>query len=669
MDAPYMDPYPTPSGQPLLDSKDAPDSMVAQRTNLLKALQDYLRESRNSAYEWQVKAKKAWDMIHGRIDWSHKAKDQSKVHMNRVGLAQEQIKAQLRQGLVNFEDWLVVETEKGFESPLMTEGEAKRLVLRCINRTDPQSKIVENIGIAAVENLLATKLQPVVIEKKGPGGKVRKEFHIDMIPLNVRSYYPDARFEVTAAAPLYQFHEVQLNKYQVVALASETPDKKKPYRMEIAKNLQPKRRIEEQKESQDRGNDVLQDATGRRQIVTLHEFYGTVLNDRGEVMTWKNEDGSELELRDVMCVMANEGEILMDPVAIPFWDKEGPFVVTQLLKTNINMYGKSLLAPGVDMNRAEDELINAAIDAGLKEGYNVNILKIRGLEDKRQAEGGIKYGMTLLQNNQLAPGEKVLDTVQTGHVPQGLLTVLDRVRMSGSENMRLNEISLTGQLQSKQTRATEITASSQTIQGLFESIDADLEDVYIEKMSKKCFLMGLQYADLLDEYDLEYIFYGNKARIEAFTTAAKKPQIVYDELACSFRFRGKGVRSLAANAHQAQALVQLFGMVASNPVILDMFERQGLCLPLMFDDIMKGFHLDMQRYYDTKTQDFAMLRQKIREEALAFAEAMASMRQQQTQQMGQPQGPSGAGPQPAQPTAQPAGMGMQPGMGAGSGGM
>ena len=76
MDAPYQDPFPGPNPYPKIDVKDAPDTMVAQRDVVLHCLQDFLRESRNSAYEWQVKSKKAWDMIHGRIDWYHKNRDQ-----------------------------------------------------------------------------------------------------------------------------------------------------------------------------------------------------------------------------------------------------------------------------------------------------------------------------------------------------------------------------------------------------------------------------------------------------------------------------------------------------------------------------------------------------------------------------------------------------------------
>jgi hypothetical protein len=434
-----------------------------QRENLLNALKEYLSESRDNAREWQERSRRSWDMVHGRIDWSHKRPDQSKVHLNRVGLAQEQIKAQVKQGLMNFDEWLVVEPEPGFESPLMNLSEAKRMVIRGIRRTNAKAKITDNVGIAAIENLMATKLQPITIEKRGPGGTKKKEFHIEHIPLNIRNYYPDAKL-----SELYEFHEVELDRYKVLELSAENPTAQKPYILSRVKKLATgsKTRIEEQHEEQDRGNDVKLDRTDRRKQVILHEFWGTVLDENGEVMEWKKSDGSKLLMKNVVVTMANEEAIISEPMPFPCWDGTSNFVITQLLRTNINMYGKGLLQPGVEMNRAEDELLNAGIDAGLKEAYNVNVLKIHGMAKRGQASGGIKYGDTILQNNQLAPGEKLLDTVRTGQVPPGLLSILQVVQSAGNENMRLNEVALSGNLPSKQVRATELVAAQQTIQGL-----------------------------------------------------------------------------------------------------------------------------------------------------------------------------------------------------------
>ena len=652
----YLMPEPTnPPGSygPNLDNPG--DPIAAQRKNLLDCCISYLAEGRDYAREWQLKAMKSWDMLHGRINWQHKRPEQSKIHMNRVGLAQEQIKAQIKQGLVNFDKWLTVENAPGFESQLMTTDEARRLVIRMISDTDPRSKISDNLGIAAVENMFATKLQPVVEEKTYPGGKKYKYVRVEHIPLNIFNFYPDGK-----GTNLYNIHEVEMDKHQILALASENPDKQKPYRLEVAKRAQPAHRIEELRESQTKGNDILPYRMSRRQTCVLHEIWGTFLDSKGEVIMWKKDDGSEMPLKNVVVTMINESEILADPAPYPTWDNEDYFIVTQLLRSHINFYGRSLLAPGVDLNRAEDELINSCVDAGLKEGANINVVKLHGVANKEQLSGGIKYGTTLIQNEMLAPGEQLIDTVRTGQVSQGVLTVLNMIQAAGAENMRLNNIALSGQLPGKQVKATEVASAGQTIQGLFESIVGDLEEIYIEDYAKKVFLIGLQFASLLDDQDLQYVFFGYEQRIEAFKVAIKKPKQLYDELACAFRFRGKGIRSLQQSYQTAQALTNLFGMIASNPIVGEMFQRRGLDMTRLFDKVLSGFKVDIEELLDPATAQFATTRQLIQEAALAHAQNMEQAPQQgqseAVQQNALNQGPA----QPGLVPGNMAGMGQLP---------
>lgn len=632
------------------------DSMEAQRSKLANILREYYGEATENAREWQDKAAKSWDMIHGRIDWSYKRADQSKVHMNRVGLAQEQIKAQIKQGLINFDQWLIVDDEVGFQSDLMSCFEAKRMVQRGIDRTSPRSKISENIGIACVENVLATKLQPCIKERRGPGGKIVKELFIDHIILDLRSFLSDALRD-----GLYQIHEIEMDKHRLLALSSDSPTRDKPYRLSAVKSLSSAGWTENDESESDKGNDVSPSKMARRSSVVVQEFWcAAVLDDNGEILKWKKADGKELELKNVVITLANNEVVIRDPEPFPTWDGESLFIQTTLLKANHNVYGRSLLAPGVDMNRAEDELINAAIDAGLKEAYNINVLKLHGMADKGQASGGIKYGTTLWQNNNLQPGEKLLETVSTGVVPPGLLSVLGIIKSAGAENLRLNEIALSGNLPGKQVRSTEIVQAQATIQGLFESICADLEDDYINKYARKVFLLMLQHSDLLTDDDLTYIFFGREDRVEAFK--ALSPRQRFDELSNSFRFRGKGLRGIAHNARQAQMLQNIFSMIAANPIILEVFERRGFDPVLLFEDILKGMQLDMENYLSPDAAVYANIRQMIREDANANAAAMeaavGSGRAGEANAANMPNGSMTAPPSAMQPGAGSSGMGL-----------
>lgn len=621
------------------------DIKKMQEKKLVDALCEYLSEAKEAAKEWQDKAKESWDIIHGREDAQHKIrpKHQPKpIHLNRVGLAQSQIKAQVKKSTINFKEFLVAEPQAGFDDTIINSDNARRIVERGIRRTNPKAKISDNIGIAAVENLLVTKLQPTVIEVRG-----KKEFHIEHIPLNIRTYYPDAKGE-----GLYEIHEMgSVDKYKLLAKSSDKPTKAKPYIKSRVEKLQTGVDLfEEQEKDKDKGTQKVTKKINRRTPIMLHEFWCTVLDEDGSIMKYTLENGKEIELKDVVVTLANKSVIIQEPMKFPTYSGESLFISMQLERSNINNYGNGLLRGGVDMNKAEDALLNAAIYAGLKEGYNVNTIKAHGLVNAKQVEDGIPYGATLLQNDNLAPGEKLIDSVSTGKVPQGLLQVLGIVQQAGTENMRMNEIALTGNSGSKQQRATEIVATQQTIQGLFDSLAMDVEDIYIEKYAEKIFCLMLQHKDLWTDEDYDYIFYSKQPIIDEFKSLS--PKEAYDEYGYAFRFKGKGMKSLANTQAQAQAIINLFSVLAANPILMEGFERQGLDITKMFEDVVKGVGLDMTKYMDDTLAQFAKQRQLIREQIM---QEYAAQNQQPMQQEG---GQGANAPQRQEQTGQVPGNGQ-----------
>jgi hypothetical protein len=515
---------------------------------------------------------------------------------------------------MNFDRWLVVESVPGMESELLSDIEAKRLVELGVGDTDIKTRISDNIGIAAVENVLASKIRLCRKEVRGPGGKKRKKIEVEVIPLNIREFYQDPQL-----CGLYYIQECVVDKHELLKMSDDEPSKTKPFRKDVVKKLESGFRENDQDEKQDQGNDIHQPRISRRVGVVIHEFWCTILDDDGTIMEWKRDDGSTFPLENVMVTMANEQFLLHDPVQNPRWSGNNPFVVTRLLRTNKNAYGKSILSAGVDINRAQDELMSALTDAALSAAFDVKVLKAHGLADPKQVSGGIRPASTLIQNSSLPPGDKLLDVVRTGEVPQGAFQIYGELQRSGAENMLSNEINLSGALPSKQVRATELTAAQSVINGLFESLAADVEDIYLERLIEEIYQEMLQAAKELSDEDLKYVFLGDEGRMAAFKAAKAKD--IFDELSHSFRFKGKGLRGLASNTRQAQMLVNIMSMAASNPMINDALERSGFSIPLMFERIIRGFNLDADEFKDKGSAEFARLRQLIREQALAMAEA------------------------------------------------
>lgn len=575
-----------------------------QHAKIVEVLKDYLNESREAAREWQDKAGDTWDMIHGKIDWSHKAADQSRIHLNKVGLGLERIKSQFYQGLINFDEYFKIIPQEGLESDLMNAGDAQRFLMRLVGNMDLKTSIVETIGNGAVENVAVSKLQVVNEKIKG-----RNNMSIKVVPLTIRDYYFDPTMK-----GLYEFHESEIDKYELIKLSDEKPTNAKPYIKSVVEKLESSIRYEKAQEQDDKGNELHLRSSARRKSIVIHEFWGTILDDNGSIMEYEGPDG-KFPLENVIITMANEEVLISEPKKNPRLNGLSPFVASRILRLRDNPYGRSLLGPGVDANRAEDELVSALVDGSLKATYNVAALKIHGLVDPKQATGGIRPGQTLYQNDSLAPNEKLFESQPTGAVPSDALSVLGIIQRSGAENMMSNEIALSGGLPSKQVRATELVQSQNAVGGLFEFFAALVEDTYLEKLIEQIFQEGLQHKNLLNDQDLMYIFNGDAEKAAAFKKATAKQ--VFDELSHSFRFRGKGVRGIAANQRQAQLLINMFNIIASNPVLQGMFERTGFNGMMMFVDVIKGFGFDGEKYLDPQIADYARLRDMIQTQTIA----------------------------------------------------
>ena len=147
--------------------------------------------------------------------------------------------------------------------------------------------------------------------------------------------------------------------------------------------------------------------------------------------------------------------------------------------------------------------------------------------------------------------------------------------------------------------------------------------------------MMLQHKKLLTEEDLAFIFYDVKEKIARFKAMSAKE--VFEAFGHSFRFRGKGIRSVAQNARQSQAIINLFSVIVANPLMLDAFERQGVNVTSMMRKVLQGQNLDLEEFIDKETADFAKERQLVREDALAQGE-LEGQGQQQPSAVNTPQG-------------------------------
>lgn len=584
---------------------------AGQEARLLAALKEYLEESREAAEEWQDKAERVWDMIHGRVDWTHKDESMAKIHLNKVGLAHQRIKAQFKKSMMNFDEWLTVTKDPGYDDSVMSEEEAKRFVKLFVDDCNYKTKVANTFGNGAVENVVAAKLRPTVKQV----GRYKK-VEIDLVPLTLRTYYLDPTGE-----GLYHIHETEFDKFRLLKMAADTPTADKPYYKEKVKGLRPMQRREHQEMENDEGVDIAQEKPGRRCNVVLHEFSGTVLDEDGEIMKWILPDDSELELENVTVTMANEECLISEPAKYARLDDESQFIVTKMVHTSDTPYGKGMLYPGYTTNKALDELISAMTDGGMRAMFNVPQVRRDLLEDPRALDGGVKYGAPIYVNQNAMAGQKAIEPVSLGNIPSDVFAIQGVLDKEGAENMSLTEFQLSGSTGGQSaTRATALVQAQNTFEGLFEGIAMDLEDTFLENVIRGVFVNALNYAKYLPDEDLIAVFDGDLERVAQFKELARSPKRLFDAIGGCFRFRGKGIKGLMRNTRMAQSLVQLLSTVGGIPALYQAFER-GYSLEKVLGLLFRGFAIDPAEIRPS-AEERALIeqRQLIQEQALAAAQ-------------------------------------------------
>jgi hypothetical protein len=268
------------------------------------------------------------------------------------------------------------------------------------------------------------------------------------------------------------------------------------------------------------------------------------------------------------------------------------------------------------------------------------------LADPEDASGAFKHGGVVELTKRAGAIRDAIDTFQLGELPATYFQVLGEAKANFAEQVRQSEIGLSGALPGKQVRATELVQSQGVTQGLDESVFEDIEDIYLEKLVTKIFHQGLSFASSFNDFDLAYIFANNEEKIAAFKEARKNKSKLFDELAYTFRFRGKGIRGLIARVRIGQAALNIIDLAVKNPLVLDILEREGYNIAKVWEEAIRGFNIhDPEKLKDPETAEFAKQRQQSREVGRGFAQEQAQL----SAEPGVAQGRESLGPSEVEP--------------------
>jgi hypothetical protein len=575
---------------------------AAQIMQIERFLQRTIKEAENHQQPWIDLAGEIYDLIDGRVETTN----ETEVHINMVGTAYERIKAELTRGLTNFDKWLVVEQSVGNLSKFMTPLEANRLVMLGLDGSNPRTAVVDMLGTMLVENRSGLKLHSWIEELPGQ----KKSFKIKWVPLSFNNYLVDPADPVN---PLYECFTCYMPKFKALRLPKVWQEAIKNLKGYVADN-------ESLRLSNEGDIDgTVQSSKSTRHDLRIIEWWGTVLDDNGNVMMW-----DDMPLENVQILCANNGTMIADPLPNKRYSGASPFTVAPLLRSAKTPYRPGLLANGAEMNKYTDTLVSALVLGGIKACHGVTTVNSQWLKDPEVVANGLLPNMTLEANDEKPLGAKLFEVERIGDLPSSGLQLYQLLRQLTGENMFASDQFMTGNSRSSDTATAQIQ-SQNVIGGLFEALDAVLEDEIIETIAQETFQEMLRNRKYISDENLLWVFSGDEERAITFKEMPEGDLLKL--LATAFKFRGKGLRSRAASKGKAAAYTQFASMLMSNPIMSQQF-NDAFSFKTFISKGLEGLEIDPEELSLTERElDLIMWRKMAEAKAMAEAQAQGAMGQ------------------------------------------
>jgi hypothetical protein len=576
-----------------MDTQPGDDEAVSPDADLtiLEASRAYKHEAEQARRTRLIKNRRNRDAYMAEADYSHKTKGQSREFLPKTPMAIESFSAFFKKALVGFGDWFAAEGPPG--DPIAPH--LIRKILLCYLETcgphgEPfATQVSDGVKTGALESLMifkvhgrletqtqyhvergleagevAGQLAPRVTESLGRRDVRSWRLLIDLIP--PKDYYPDP-----TGRGLYEIHEVERDYADVLAWAEAGV-----YDLAAVEQIDADfvRQEDEAEQARLKGQDQATSPGFRRRVV-IQEFYGTILD----------ADGRPVH-RNAIWAIANDRYVIRKPTPLfeVFWHGESPIEAIPLIRVPGSTWHKALADNMTNLNTALNELFNLMMDGGLASVWGTRQIRTDWLEDPRQVSDGIPQGMTLQVNSNCPPGEKVMETVTTGQVPQDAMAMFAQTDREFQSASLSNELQL-GQLPSKQVRATEVVAAETsravTVDGLVRDVEKG-----IERVLRKGWLVLLQHADDLATDDVVAAI-GPRAALEL---ARMSPAERFSRYASHCKFKVFGLSAVLARAQDFQKKAALLGLISTNPLMMQAFMAK-YSLGKTLDSVLKDLNI------------------------------------------------------------------------------
>jgi len=551
------------------DQKDLTDSQI------LRIVRDYTREAKDARKSRLLKNKKNQYAFMDEQDFSHKQPGQSAEFLPKVSTSAEQFSAFIKRSLVQFGQWFQVELNQNLP-PFITDTNIASLMSLYLHQIPAGTmksvkfeSVISDCGKQALfDSLMILKIHGMPVKQHkytaepgdhivnsdgtasaGPTQLKKEEMTTWRLCVDIvraEDYYPDP-----TGRGLYEVHIVERDYYQVLAMAEAGIYDKAVVEM-IKEDFQ--KDEYDKRKPQTKGQDNAPKPSFRRTIV-IAECWGTLLDEDGYAVC-----------ENVVCATANDKYVIRKPEANPFWHGESPFVVAPLLRVPQSVWHKALYDAATDLNIALNEMFNLMLDGGMASVWGIKQVRANYLEDPRQISDGIPQGISLIVNESLPQGEKVVETVSQGSNPQDAMAIFEMLNREFTQAALTNDIKL-GSLPPRQVKATEVTSADQSQAVTLDSIAADMENDVMEPALRKSWLTILQHIEDFDSQEIIQCI-GAKAAHWLLSTSPADRFAMFANVAT---FRVNGLSTMLSRVRDFQKTMALMQMVMGNPILMRAF--------------------------------------------------------------------------------------------------
>jgi len=593
-----------------LEAGAGEDEPVDENSDLtvIQCVRECFREARDASRIRRKQSQVNWYAYMGQQDWSGKVKGQSREYIPKTPLAVDQLSFFIKKALTAFGDWFQVDLARHVNPNIPMTGEQIRDLMTVyldmlpdgMNKTTTfDIRMADAMKVGLLQSLMIFKIYGRSIQQRRysleegeryetpitqmPGTtpmrlsvKEVKRWYLCVDLVRPDDYYPDP-----SGNGLYEIHKCEKDLHEVIEMAENGIYDKDAVDL-LKQSFE--RPAQERRKDTDMGQERTPPPSFRKKVVIL-EYWGTLLNAEGHVGQ-----------RNIVCAIADDQYLVRPPEPNPFWHGESPFVVCPIIRVPFSVWHKALFDHASSLNFAINELFNLILDGGISAVWGIKQIRADMLENPDEITAGIAQGATLAVKNELPAGEKVLEIVSQGQVPQDAMAVYEATNREFEAAALTNELKL-GQMPARKPLATEIEAIGQGQSNTLEGIAGIIEQECIEKVLRKSWLCILQDADSLLSEDMVNAI-GAPA---ALTLRRMSEEQRFAAFAGTTDIKVTGLTAIIAKAQAFQKQAALMQIVMNNPLLAQAYQ-QKFSAERQLEFLMKALNINPEDVEKTQEE-------------------------------------------------------------------